>query len=151
MKINLSHCSSAIILGIGLILSTTNVAARASETETLPNPEVIRLKQSNPPTQSIAQSPQLPNQPNGCLTGYEDGTFRGNQPVSRYEFAAGLNACLNQVEQLLRGSTAELATDADLEPIIRQLETNRQQLDNLRGRIDPLDGGHQEPLNQRQN
>src|SRR5919199_5534672 len=31
----------------------------------------------------------------GCIAGYPNGTFRGNRAMSRYEFAAGLNACLN--------------------------------------------------------
>jgi len=29
----------------------------------------------------------------GCIAGYPDRTFRGKQATSRYEFAAGLNAC----------------------------------------------------------
>ncbi|HBB32401.1 MAG TPA: hypothetical protein DC064_11540, partial [Cyanobacteria bacterium UBA9273] len=28
----------------------------------------------------------------GCIAGYPDGTFRGNRAMTRYEFAAGLNA-----------------------------------------------------------
>ena len=30
----------------------------------------------------------------GCIAGYPDGTFQGNRTLTRYEFAAGLNACL---------------------------------------------------------
>ncbi|MFP4009754.1 MAG: S-layer homology domain-containing protein, partial [Spirulinaceae cyanobacterium] len=26
-----------------------------------------------------------------CLVGYPDGSFRGNRPLTRYEFAAGVN------------------------------------------------------------
>ncbi len=37
----------------------------------------------------------------GCITGYPDGSFRGNAAISRYEFAAGLNACLQQVSDRL--------------------------------------------------
>ena len=33
-----------------------------------------------------------------CISGFPDNTYRGNQPLSRYEFAAGLNSCLNQIE-----------------------------------------------------
>ena len=29
----------------------------------------------------------------GCIVGYPDRTFRGNRALSRWEFAAGLNAC----------------------------------------------------------
>src|SRR5919202_3999878 len=35
----------------------------------------------------------------GCIAGYPDGTYRVNRALSRYEFAAGLNACLQQVER----------------------------------------------------
>lgn len=41
----------------------------------------------------------------GCLIGYPDGTYRGDRPLTRYEFAAGLNACLEQIER--QGLTPE--------------------------------------------
>jgi len=37
----------------------------------------------------------------GCIAGYPDGTYRGNRALTRYEFAAGLNACLQQIERLI--------------------------------------------------
>lgn len=37
-----------------------------------------------------------------CIVGYPDGTFRGSRPLSRYEFAAGLNACLQQIERMIQ-------------------------------------------------
>ncbi len=37
----------------------------------------------------------------GCISGYPDRTFRGNQPLTRYEFAAGLNSCMQQIERLI--------------------------------------------------
>jgi hypothetical protein len=36
----------------------------------------------------------------GCIAGYPDGTFKGNRPLSRYEFAAGLNACLDRINRI---------------------------------------------------
>src|SRR6476469_3571142 len=44
----------------------------------------------------------------GCIAGYPDGTFRGNRAMTRYEFAAGLNACLDQITKQLGGSTGNL-------------------------------------------
>src|SRR5919202_1603402 len=44
----------------------------------------------------------------GCIAGYPDGTFRGNRATSRYEFAAGLNACLQQHERLITSGTQGL-------------------------------------------
>ncbi|WP_124970762.1 iron uptake porin [Aphanothece sacrum] len=37
----------------------------------------------------------------GCIVGYPDQTYRGDRPLSRNEFAAGLNACLEQLERRL--------------------------------------------------
>ena len=31
----------------------------------------------------------------GCIAGYPDGTYKGNRAMTRFEFAAGLNACLD--------------------------------------------------------
>ena len=33
----------------------------------------------------------------GCIAGYPDGTFKGNRAATRYELAAALNACLDQI------------------------------------------------------
>lgn len=44
----------------------------------------------------------------GCIVGYPDLTYRGNRALTRYEFAAGLNACLDRVNELIAASTADL-------------------------------------------
>src|ERR687885_445288 len=49
----------------------------------------------------------------GCIAGYPDGTYRGNRSTSRYEFAAGLNACLQQIEKLIASGTANFVTKED--------------------------------------
>ncbi|HAX80078.1 MAG TPA: hypothetical protein DCY88_30640, partial [Cyanobacteria bacterium UBA11372] len=36
----------------------------------------------------------------GCIEGYPDRTYRGNRAMTRYEFAAGLNACLERINDL---------------------------------------------------
>lgn len=36
-----------------------------------------------------------------CVQGYPDGTFRGDRALSRYEFAAALNSCMQVMERLL--------------------------------------------------
>ena len=35
----------------------------------------------------------------GCVAGYPNGTFKGGQPLTRYEAAALLNACLDRVTE----------------------------------------------------
>lgn len=67
----------------------------------------------------------------GCLEGYPDRTFRGNQALTRYEFAAGLNACLDVVVQLI-GSGSDL-------DIIRRLQNEfAAELATVRSEVDAL-------------
>jgi hypothetical protein len=75
----------------------------------------------------------------GCIVGYPDRTYRGNRALSRYEFAAGLNACLDRISQLLASATADLATKEDLATIQRLQEEFAAELANLRGRVDGLE------------
>lgn len=76
----------------------------------------------------------------GCIAGYPDGTFRGNRAMTRYEFAAGLNACLQQIERLVGGGGNEFATKADLETLQRLVDEFRTELTALGGRVDQLEG-----------
>lgn len=76
----------------------------------------------------------------GCIAGYPDGTFRGNRATSRYEFAAGLNACLNQVERLITRATADFVRKQDLETLQRLVNEFRTELTTLGARVDKLEG-----------
>jgi len=42
----------------------------------------------------------------GCIAGYPDRTFRGRQSTSRFEFATGLNACLDKINEILSAGLA---------------------------------------------
>ena len=72
----------------------------------------------------------------GCIAGYPNGTYRGNRALSRYEFAAGLNACLDRVNELIATATADLTTKQDLGTIQKLQEEFSTELAILRGRID---------------
>ncbi len=84
-------------------------------------------------TKALSQTPTAPGNAApqaGCLSGYPNGTFRGDRPVTRNEAAAGLNTCLNQVNQLIPANKADLATRADFQVLIdRQVELNRKLLE----------------------
>ncbi|MEG4069287.1 iron uptake porin [Microcoleus sp. Pol11C2] len=73
-----------------------------------------------------------------CIVGYPDGTYRGNRALTRYEFAAGVNACLDQITQLI-GSTGNLVTRDDLAILQRLQEEFAAELATLRGRVDGLE------------
>jgi len=76
----------------------------------------------------------------GCIAGYPNGTYRGNRALSRYEFAAGLNSCLDRVNELIATATADMVTKQDLATLQRLQEEFSAELATLRGRVDALEG-----------
>src|SRR6476469_315703 len=73
-----------------------------------------------------------------CIVGYPDGTYRGNRALTRYEFAAGVNACLDNITKLI-GSTGNLVTRDDLAILQRLQEEFAAELATMRGRVDGLE------------
>ncbi|MGF1672496.1 MAG: iron uptake porin, partial [Rivularia sp. (in: cyanobacteria)] len=74
----------------------------------------------------------------GCIAGYPNGTFRGNRALTRYEFAAGLNACLDRINELIAIATERVGS-GDLETLKRLQEEYAAELATLRGRVDALE------------
>ncbi len=75
----------------------------------------------------------------GCIAGYPNSTYRGNRALTRYEFAAGLNACLNRINQLIATSTSNIVNREDL-IVLQKLQTDfATELATLRGRVDNLE------------
>ena len=73
----------------------------------------------------------------GCISGFPNQTYRGSQPLSRYEFAAGLNSCLNQIERLIAsGSNVESPDLANIERLTQEFEA---ELTTIGGRVDEIE------------
>ncbi|WP_237743655.1 iron uptake porin [Pleurocapsa sp. PCC 7319] len=70
----------------------------------------------------------------GCISGFPDQSFRGEQTISRAEFVAGLNACLNTIEAIIANSDRIPQTDIDT--IIRLSQEFQSDLAILQGRTD---------------
>ncbi len=75
----------------------------------------------------------------GCIAGYPDRTYRGNRALTRYEFAAGLNACLDRVNELIAASTADLVKKQDLATLQKLQEDFAAELATIRGMVDSLE------------
>jgi hypothetical protein len=75
----------------------------------------------------------------GCIAGYPNGTYRGNRAMTRYEFAAGLNACLDRVNELIATATSDLVKKEDLATLGKLQEQFASELATLRGRVDALE------------
>jgi hypothetical protein len=78
----------------------------------------------------------------GCISGYENRsnaqglvkTFRGDQTLSRTEFAAGLNSCLNNIEKIIARTKDVPQTDIDT--VLRLMQEFQSELAILQGRTD---------------
>ena len=75
----------------------------------------------------------------GCIVGYPDRTYRGNRALTRYEFAAGLNACMDRINELIAAGTADLVKKEDLLAVQKLQEEFAAELATLRGRVDALE------------
>ncbi|WNZ25691.1 iron uptake porin [Leptolyngbya sp. NK1-12] len=91
------------------------------------------------PTDWAYQALQLLIENYGCLVGYPDQLFRGNRALTRYEFAAGLNACLNRMQQLLATELERYATRAELAVVERLMSEFAAELAALQSDITNLE------------
>ncbi|MEY3869110.1 MAG: carbohydrate-selective porin [Cyanobacteriota bacterium] len=75
----------------------------------------------------------------GAIVGDNNGKFRGNQVLTRYEFAASLNTVLNKINEIILTGFTDKISKEDF-AIIQKLQTEfATELATIRGRIDTLD------------
>ncbi len=75
----------------------------------------------------------------GCIAGYPDSNYRGNRALTRYEFAAGVNACLDRINELIATASNDLVSREDLTILQKLQEEFAAELATLRGRVDSLE------------
>ncbi len=143
----------SLLLGVGTAFTPAGHAAEPSQLSLTPastlNPSDVDPYQSQVtsvsqlsdvrPTDWAFQALQSLVERYGCIVGYPDKTFRGNRALSRYEFAAGLNACLDRINELIAAGTADLVKKEDLLAVQKLQEEFAAELATLRGRVDALE------------
>lgn len=114
---------------------------RASTEPDLPMSQVTSVSQLGDvqPTDWAFQALQFLVERYGCIAGYPNRTYRGNRALTRYEFVAGLNACLDRVNQLIAAATSDLVRKEDLATLQKLQEQFAAELATLRGRVDTLE------------
>ncbi|PZO38506.1 MAG: S-layer protein [Pseudanabaena frigida] len=167
MKIHTSKLG-LLLLGLPLSLGAISVSAEASPanpstvklTETtasippISNETQLKAITNDPIAQNVTSVSQLSDvrptdwaftalqslvERYGCIAGYPDRTFRGKQATSRYEFAAGLNACLDKINEIISAGLADKVSKEDLATLQKLQEEFAAELATLRGRVDALD------------
>lgn len=125
----------------GNVLDQVNQYSNEGKNNTNSQGQVTSVSQFSDvqPTDWAFQALQSLVERYGCIAGYPNGTYRGNRALTRYEFAAGLNACLDRVNELIATATADLVTKQDLATLQRLQEEFSAELATLRGRVDSLE------------
>ncbi|NJK65893.1 MAG: S-layer homology domain-containing protein [Oscillatoriales cyanobacterium RU_3_3] len=95
----------ALALGLVAIL-TAIILAFATTMPTLAQITSINQFTDVKPNDYYYQALQSLVERYGCVVGYGDGTFQGDRPATRGEFAYNLNACLDKVTELIRAGAS---------------------------------------------
>jgi hypothetical protein len=117
----------------------SSVAQLTKETNSIGQVTSVSQFSDVQPTDWAFQALQSLVERYGCIAGYPNGTFRGNRALTRYEFAAGLNSCLDRVNELIATATADMVNKQDLATLQRLQEEFSAELATLRGRVDALE------------
>ncbi|WP_017303330.1 iron uptake porin [Spirulina subsalsa] len=89
------------------------------------------------PTDWAVEALQSLTERYNCLQGYPDGTFRGERPLTRYEFAASLSACFSQLPPL-QGEEF-LTVERLRQEFVEELEDIATFIHTLEGRLRTLE------------
>lgn len=145
----------SVAIAQSLPTATESVSADSIDTDSAAT--LNQLEQYTQPTSDIAQVTSVSQlsdvQPTdwafqalqslveryGVIAGYPDGTYRGNRALTRYEFAAGLNAALDRVNELIAEGLGDIVTREDLATLQRLQEEFAAELATLRGQVDALE------------
>ncbi|MEA5478385.1 iron uptake porin [Pseudanabaena galeata UHCC 0370] len=149
-KVSLNLAGSLSLLGvIGAVAATPALAETTTSVS-----QVSQAMSSDPVAQNVTSVSQLSDvrptdwaftalqslvERYGCIAGYPDSTFRGRQATSRFEFAAGLNACLDKINEIISAGLADKVSKEDLATLQKLQEEFAAELATLRGRVDALD------------
>lgn len=112
----------------GVIFLVLTIIANPLAAQTVPTRETNQTTPTNTPNY-------------GCINGYNDGTYRGDRAITRYEFAAGLNACLNQINQQLENNPSNQANREDFVEMKNQLNRYREELQDINNQLNELESG----------
>lgn len=128
---------SAILFLTSIVMSVTVTTSLAeTKAEFTPVTSVNQLKDVQPSDWAFQALQSLVERYGAA--GYPDATFRGNLALTRYEFAAGLIAALNRINELISTGKENLS-QSDLITLQRLQAEFADELATLRARIDLLE------------
>lgn len=124
---------------VSAIMTPVSLTRNISQENTMSQVTSVSQLSDVQPTDWAFQALQSLVERYGCIAGYPNATYRGNRAMTRYEFAAGLNACLERVNELIATATTDLVRKEDLESLRKLQEEFSAELATLRGRVDAVE------------
>ncbi|MBD2344330.1 iron uptake porin [Anabaena subtropica] len=136
---------------IELLEPTPVRSSPLAQTESVPQKQTVPIDTFNNPVTSTSQLSDV--QPTdwafqalqslikryGIVAGYSDGTYQGNRVMTRYEFATGIYAVLEQVNQLTASGLATQISDQDLLILQRLRKEFATELTSLSDRVKTIE------------
>ncbi len=116
-------------------LSVANAANLETDAESLTQQTSVSQLSDVQPTDWAYQALRSLMERYNVISGFADGTFKGNRPLSRYEFAAGLAATLDKVEGLIATAIGDEYIQEDIITLRRLQKEYRSALDDLQKRV----------------
>jgi len=104
------------LIGLGLVTTLVAIAAGGAIAQQSPNPDAASFL--------------------NCLARYPKNSPQRQQPVTRYQFAVELDACLNEVTRPLQDGS--FATKSEFDQVMQRQQLLDQELRELRDRVDNL-------------
>lgn len=134
--------ASPAVMGMGfavpaIAVEATSIESLEASQESVELAQVTTIEELNDvsPTDWAYQALQSLVEDYACIEGFPNQTYRGNTFMTRYEFAAGLNKCLDAIRFLIIDGVDE----GTLATIQRLQEEFAAELATLRGRVDALE------------
>lgn len=131
------YCALALLIGTGSIFWGAMAQAEPEQLEVQVT-GVSQLTDVQPTDWAFGALQSLVER-YGCIAGYPDRSYRGQRAMTRYEFAAGLDACLGKINEIISSGLADKVTKDDLATLQRLQEEFAAELAALKGRVDGLE------------
>jgi hypothetical protein len=132
---------SLLIISQLTLIATLPAQAIEPQPDPTPLDQITSVSQLSDikPTDWAFQSLQSLIERYGCIAGYPDKTYRGNRALTRYEFAAGLNSCLDRIQELITSATSDLVKKEDLAKLAKLQTEFATELASLQGQLNALE------------
>jgi Carbohydrate-selective porin, OprB family len=134
-SMRLKYLCSVSLVSVGVSLA---IAPLSAQTLTGQMPSVSQLSDVQLSDWSYQALQNLVER-YGCIAGYPEGQYWGDRALSRYEFAAGLSACLDRISEQISSSVTNSVTREDLATLQRLQTEFTTELTTLRSRVNTLE------------